>query len=151
MVATDDKSCFVDTNVLLAGTDESRSHRGAALAFLESGLAGEQCLFASGQIFREYLVVGTRPVEANGLGLIPAAALANIREFQSCIQLLDENTDVAERLLGLVSTHQLKGKRIHDANIVATMRAHGLARIQTNNPEDFAPFEGIEVESFPGR
>ncbi len=150
MVTTDDKCCFVDTNVLLAGTDESRSHHAAALAFLETGVAGEQRLFASGQIFREYLVVGTRPVEANGLGLTPAAALANIREFQSCVQPLDENKDVAERLLGLVSTHQLKGKRIHDANIVATMRAHGLARVRTNNPEDFAPFEGIEVESFSG-
>lgn len=147
---TDDKCCFVDTNVLLAATDESRSHYTAALAFLEAGVAGEQRLFASGQIFREYLVVATRPVEANGLGLTPSAALANIREFKGCVQRLDENMDVAERLLSLVSAHRLKGKRIHDANIVATMRVHGLARIRTNNPDDFAPFEGIEVETFAG-
>lgn len=150
MATTDDKCCFVDTNVLLAGTDESRSYHAGALAFLESGVAGEQRLFASGQIFREYLVVATRPVEANGLGLTSAAALANIREFQSCVQRLDENTDVAERLLRLAGTHCLTGKRIHDANIVATMEAHGLARIRTNNPDDFAPFEGIGVETFSG-
>jgi predicted nucleic acid-binding protein len=144
---TDDKRCFIDTNVLLASTDTSRSDHSEALAFLQAGMVGEQRLFASGQILREYLVVSTRPTQANGLGLTSSEALENIREFQSCVQLLDENADVAEQLLALVHTHGLKGKRIHDANIAATMRAHGLARIRTANTGDFAPFEGIETET----
>ncbi len=148
---TDDRRCFIDTNVLLTSTDTSRLQHSAALAFLEAGMAGEHRLFASGQIFREYLVVATRPTEANGLGLTSTEALENIREFQACVQLLDENADVAEQLLALVNAHGLKGKRIHDANIVATMRAHGLTRIRTSNNGDFAPFEGIKVESFPER
>lgn len=146
----DDKRCFVDTNVLLIGTDESRAYHAEALAFLEAGLSGTQRLFASGQVYREYLVVATRPVEANGLGLTSAKALANIREFQSCVQRLDENNDVTEQLFGLVKVHHLNGKHIHDANIVATMKAHGLVRIRTNNPDDFSSFEGIEVETFAG-
>lgn len=144
---TDDKRCCIDTNVLLASTDTSRSQHAVALAFLQEGLTGQQRIFASGQIFREYLVVATRPIEANGLGLTSSAALENIREFQSCIQLLDENTDATEQLLSLVKTHGLKGKRIHDANIAATMRAHGLTRIRTSNPHDFEPFKGIEIET----
>ncbi len=31
------------------------------------------------------------------------------------------------------------------------MKAHGLERIRTNNPNDFSPFEGIEVETFADR
>jgi len=146
---TDDRRCFVDTNVLLASTDTGRLHHRAAVAFLEEGLSGRQRIFGSGQVFREYLVVATRPVEVNGLGLTTAAALANLSEFQRCVQILDENPDVAALLSALVKAHRLKGKRIHDANIVATMRAHGLIRIRTDNPADFKAFKDIEVETFP--
>lgn len=145
---TDDRRCFVDTNILLASTDESRRHHSAARTFLDAGIVGEQRLFGSGQIFREYLVVATRPVDANGLGLTAGEALENIREFWSCIQLLEENADVSEQLLALVQEYDLKGKRIHDANIVATMRAHGLSRIKTINTGDFFGFKGLQVEAF---
>lgn len=46
-----------------------------------------------------------------------------------------------------LDTNQSSGKRIHDANLVATMRAHGLVRLRTNNAGDFAPFKGIKVET----
>lgn len=144
----DDKCCFIDTNVLLMATDASRSDHATALSFLEAGLDGRQRLFASGQILREYLVVATRPTEVNGLGLNPSEALENIQAFQHCVQRLDENADVAMQLFTLIQTYQLKGKRIHDANVVATMRAHGLVRIRTSNPTDFAPFKDIRVETF---
>lgn len=142
----DDSRCFVDTNVLLAGTDTSRLHHDAAISFLEQGLSGQQRLFGSGQVFREYLVVATRPTKENGLGLSTTAALENLREFNRCIQILDENADVAARLSALVKNHKLKGKRIHDANIVATMQAHGLTRIRTDNPGDFKVFTDIAME-----
>lgn len=147
MVMTEDRCCFVDTNVLLASTDVSRLRHSEALAFLESGMDGTQRLFASGQVYREYLVVATRPVEVNGLGLATGSALANLSEFRRCIQMLDENADVADRLSSMVKSYRLKGKRIHDANLVATMRAHGLVRLRTDNPDDFSVFEEIEVES----
>lgn len=144
----DGKCCFIDTNVLLTATDASRSDHAAALSFLEASLEGRQRLFASGQILREYLVVATRPTEVNGLGLNPSEALENVQEFQNCVQRLDENADVTMQLFTLIQTHQLKGKRIHDANVVATMRAHGLVRLRTSNAGDFAPFKGIKVETF---
>ena len=40
----------------------------------------------------------------------------------------------------------VRGKRIHDANLVATMLAHGIRVLVTLNPADFAPFaDKIEV------
>jgi hypothetical protein len=43
-----------------------------------------------------------------------------------------------------VPKNNLKGKRIHDANIVATMRENGLKRLKTYNQGDFSTFEDIQ-------
>ena len=37
------------------------------------------------------------------------------------------------------------GKRIHDANVAATMTAHGIRVLVTQNPGDFTTFLEIEV------
>lgn len=135
---------FVDTNVLLTATDESRpQHRDARRLLGESGLRGLH-LAASGQILREYLVVATRPLNVNGLGLHVRDATANISEFLRYIHLYDETVDVAHRLRQLALTYALHGKRLHDANIVATMSVHGIRALVTQNPGDFAPFDEID-------
>jgi len=141
---TDDKRYFIDTNVLLTASDRDRPNHAEAVQFLESSLSGERRLFANGQVFREYLVVATRPLENNGFGLTPSDALTNLEAFGKCIQLLDESQTVAQQLQQLVKQHSLKGKRIHDANLVATMRENGLTQLKTYNYGDFSSFEGVE-------
>jgi predicted nucleic acid-binding protein len=145
MLKTDAEPVFVDTNVLLAATDRSRARHAESLACLEAAEKGHARVFTSGQVLREYLVVATRPVAANGLGLRPDQACANLKALQQIVRLLDESTTVATRLLALVEAHRLHGKRIHDASIVATMQAHGLSRLKTWNPEDFAVFSAIHL------
>ena len=136
---------FVDTNVLLTATDESRpQHRDAGRLLSESGHRGLH-LAASGQILREYLVVATRPLETNGLGLQVHDATANVTEFLRCIHLYDETEEVARRLHRISLTYGLHGKRLHDANIVATMSIHGIRTLVTQNPDDFAPFDEIDL------
>ena len=136
---------LLDTNVLLTATDESRPHhRNAGRLLGESGIRGLH-LAASGQILREYLVVATRPLDANGLGLPVRDATANVSELLRCIQLYDETEEVAGRLRRLGLTYGLHGKRLHDANIVATMSTHGIRALVTQNPDDFAPFDEIDV------
>ena len=46
-------------------------------------------------------------------------------------------------------THNLRGKRIHDANIVATMAVHGIHILLTQNGADFAPFNDIAIVAIP--
>jgi predicted nucleic acid-binding protein len=67
-------------------------------------------------------------------------AIANLRHFRKCLGLLAEDGETASCLADLVDQHALRGKRIHDANIVATMRRNGLRRLKTFTPEDFRPF-----------
>ena len=136
---------FVDTNVLLSATDESRTHHRAACRLIgESGARGLH-LAASGQILREYLVVATRPVEVNGLGLAVADATANLHQFLRHLHSYDETETVAKRLRDLGLGRGLRGKRFHDANIVATMATHGIRTLVTENEDDFAAFDEIET------
>ena len=145
MAPTAGEILFIDTNVLLTATDELRSqHREAQRLITESGPHGLH-LAASGQILREYLVVATRPREVNGLGLNVRDAVANVNEFLRHLHLYEENEEVSRRLRELALVHGLHGRRLHDANIVATMSAHGIRAVVTQNDADFAPFEGIET------
>ncbi len=145
MAPTAGEVLFVDTNVLLTATDELRpQHREAQRLLSESGARGVH-LGASGQILREYLVVATRPREANGLGLSTEDGVANVHAFLRHLHLYEENEEVSRRLRRFAVDYGLRGRRLHDANIAATMSAHGIRFVVTQNGADFAPFDGIEV------
>ena len=136
---------FVDTNILLTATDESRpNHEAARQLIAESGSRGLH-LGTSGQVLREYLVVATRPVDANGLGLDTHDATDSVKAFLRYISLYEETRAVANNLRQLGLTHQLRGNRFHDANIVATMSAHGIRSLVTEDVSDFARFDDVDV------
>ncbi len=90
-------------------------------------------------------MVATRPKAANGLGLSTDAALANIHEFSYQMVLLEETEQVQRRLSSLVKTYQLRGKPIHDANIVATMLTHGISFCISDDQDDYEVFSEITV------
>ena len=137
---------FADTNVFLTATDRSRRHHAEAMELLQAAGKGKVILAVSGQIIREYLVVATRPVEVNGLGLATEDALKNIDVFtRPPFLFCEESERVARRLRDLVQAHGLTGKCVHDGNIVATMLAEGIDGLITENAEDFAYFEEIEA------
>ena len=59
-----------------------------ALAALNDWPAAGTVLYASGQVLREYMVVATRGLEQNGLGLNREDALADVAEFRSRLRVL---------------------------------------------------------------
>jgi len=136
---------FLDTNALLEATDVSRSNHGEALGLFDAAIEAGAHLALSGQILREYLVVATRPVEANGLGLAAALALENAERIAERSVFLEETRSVSEALRRLVAALAIGGKRIHDANVVATMQRSRLQRLVTLNRDDFADFQGLVV------
>jgi predicted nucleic acid-binding protein len=132
---------MLDTNVLLAATDEGRAEHHDALTIINDWAAGHTDVCTSGQILREYLSVATRPAEKNGLGLNLPDALGNVRAIRERTTLLTEDSKVADRLLGLMADVQCLGKQVHDANLVATMLVHGIGTVVTMNLGDFTRFE----------
>jgi predicted nucleic acid-binding protein len=142
----DDKAVLIDTNVLLSATAPLRRLHGAALTVFNDWPNQGRILATSTQVFREYLVVSTRPIEVNGLGLASADALANIAAFRTRVRLLADSELVWNRLRALIETYGCLGKQIHDANLVATALTSGVARLVTANTGDFVRFSSeIEV------
>jgi predicted nucleic acid-binding protein len=135
-----DDAVLVDTNVLLTATTPARALHREALTVLNEWPDRGVPLWVSGQILREYLVVATRPLDVNGLGLEVEAALANVAQFRGRVRLVDERVVVFEHLNRLVREIGCRGKQIHDANLVATALAHGAKRILTINVHDFRRF-----------
>ena len=97
---------FVDTNVLLTATDKSRLLHLEATQLLDGSINQGLRLAASGQVVREYLVVATRPLEVNGLGLSVPDAAGNVSEFLRCLELYDETEEVSMCLRQLAITHR---------------------------------------------
>ena len=128
----------LDTNVLLAATDETRQEHEQAIAAINVWPASGLVLYTSGQILREYLAVATRPVGHNGLGMTRPDAIANVRALRARLNLLAEDIKVSERLLELLEAVECVGKQVHDANVVATMLVHGVDTVVTSNVDDFA-------------
>jgi predicted nucleic acid-binding protein len=131
---------ILDTNVLLAATDEAREDHEDAIAAINLWPASGVVLYTSGQILREYLAVATRPVDRNGLGMGQPDAVANVRALRTRLNLLAEDVKVSERLLELLDTVECAGKQVHDANVVATMLVHGIDTVVTRNVDDFVRF-----------
>lgn len=100
-------------------------------------------LAVSGQVLREYLSVATRPTNSNGLGLEASYAVRNVERFSEFTIFLDEAESVAQQLREL----RVSGKRIHDANIAATMLARHIRFLITEDGAYFTQFGGIETLS----
>lgn len=130
----------LDTSVLLAATDEARAEHEYAAAALNVWPASGLVLYTSGQILREYLVVATRPIDHNGLGIARSDAIANVRALRGRLKPLAEDVKVSDLLLELLDGVGCAGKQVHDANVVATILVHGIDTVVTSNTDDFARF-----------
>ena len=47
---------------------------------------------------------------------------------------------MSKQLLDLIARYGVRGRLVHDANIVATMLTHGIPRLLTFNARDFRRF-----------
>lgn len=81
----------------------------------------------------------------NGLGWSVAQARAEVEAIRSRFLVLEEPPAVVDLWLDIVARHDLKGKRIHDAHLLATMKANGVTRLLTLNAADFPAESGISI------
>ena len=129
---------FVDTNVLVYATARSAPFREQARAAL-SQLAADEALSVSRQILREYMAVMTRQ-QIWGKALTPTEAAADAATFAARFTVLEDGPAVWDQLIELCRRYAFGGRQVHDANVVATMLAHGERRLLTFNEADFRRF-----------
>jgi predicted nucleic acid-binding protein len=67
----------------------------------------------------------------------------NTDGFMQRFVILGDGPPVWAELMALSRQCQFSGSQVRDANIVATMRAHGETRLLTFNEADFRRFAGI--------
>jgi predicted nucleic acid-binding protein len=139
------KPVFVDTSVIVAASVAEHPSHATARDTIDRLVRDRTPLCFSPQVCREILVVLTRqPVAGRTFTL--EEALAVLAGWRSATNLLIENVAVVDTLETLVERHAVRGKQVHDCNLVAVMLVHKVDRLLTRNPTDFKRFKEITVE-----
>jgi len=136
-------SVFLDTNILVYLANEDSPYHSKVLGRFKE-LLDDSELWVSRQVLREYAVVMTR-ADIIERPLSPREAALDMGKWESLFHVADETEEVTEILKGLVERYKLRGKIIHDANIVATMMANSIAKLFTLNVGDFKRFSELEI------
>lgn len=140
MATTAADPVFVDANILVYSTIPSSPFHAQATTALGDWRTMGAVLHTSRQVLREYTAVLT----GKFVPPIPMpTVVADVRHFLKVFNILEDGPAVTTELLTLVTTVAVGGKQVHDANIVATMRAHGVSRLLTHNVADFNRFASV--------
>ena len=139
---------FIDTDVLVKSRFLEAPDHGVARARLERALRESEPMRISRQVMREYLYVVTRP-QTWTVPIAREKALNDVSRLTDAFDVLEDGPAVTESLVALCREVAVGGRQIHDANIVATMLAHGERRLLTLNEADFRRY-GDRIELVGG-
>jgi predicted nucleic acid-binding protein len=135
---------LIDTNILLRALQPHSPHCASAERAVAALRIRNEALHVAAQNLVEFWAVATRPERDNGLGMSIQAATRELTALKRLFSLLPE-VPIFDEWERLVAAYKVAGKNTHDARLVASMRAHGIARILTFNVQDFARCEEIEA------
>lgn len=136
---------LADTNLWLRAADPDAKQHSVAVESLKTLVRQGHLVCTSPQVFIEYWAVVTRPREANGLGWSTLKAEQEIEQLRTSYPFLIERQEVFPHWLALARSHDIKGKRTHDARHAAFMAAHRLEYLLTFNSSDSASFPHVKV------
>jgi predicted nucleic acid-binding protein len=147
MTKMDADAIFVDTNILIySNLAHSLLHQAATNRLVTLDEEGTE-LWLSRQVLREYLAAMSRP--GNLTAAMPISDLVrDVRYFENRFRVAEDGAFVTAKLLDLLLQFPSGGRQVHDANIVATMLVHGVAKLLTHNTKDFARFASV-IEVLP--
>ena len=127
-----------DANVLVyASLPASPFHTAAVARLRDATAAGE--VWTTRQVLREFLATMTRPGVADPMP-DRADVFRAVADFERRFRVAEDGPAVTAELLSLMAAVPCGGKQVHDANIVATMLAHGVPKVLTHNLKDFNRF-----------
>ncbi len=134
---------LVDANVLLRLIQIGHPHQQVALDAISllHSRGGEEIVVCAQTLYEMYAVC-TRPVDAPnpGLGLAPAAAMAQVETAEHQFNLQPEPPTIVSRWKELVVKYGVTGKSTHDARLVALMAERGISRLPTFNHSHYARY-----------
>ena len=128
---------LADTNIQLRFVNAADPEHVLVREAVNHLLARGDTLYYTQQNRREFWNVCTRPIERNGLGYTIEEAKDRLKEVDAIFDRLADHPGSGPIWDDLVWEHRVMGTRVHDAQLVATMLAHGLTTILTLNDADF--------------
>jgi len=137
---------LADTNIVLRYIQASSPQHLEVEKAIDRMIASGDVLFVTPQILREFWAVATRPMDKNGFGFAPSQAFESLKLLRLEFSFLDDKEGIFDQWLDLVTTHEVKGVKVHDANHAATALHHGLTHVLTLNPSDFQRYSGSNLQ-----
>jgi predicted nucleic acid-binding protein len=138
-------ACLLDSNILLRISRSADPHykdiRSALVSYRRRAIR----LCYTSQTLGEFWNVSTRPKDQNGFGLSIAETDVTAQEIERDFELLPDSQLVHDRWRTLLVKHEIKGVRVHDARLAASMYVHGVAELLTINVRDFGRFDGLRI------
>jgi predicted nucleic acid-binding protein len=136
---------LLDTNILLRMSKSDDPHHAVIREALRTLVAQGARLCFTSQILGEFWNASTRPRDRNGFGLSTAETDRIARVIERGFELLPDSREVHDRWRQLLIAHDVKGVKVHDARLAASMYVHGVAHLLTLNVRDFQRFEGLHA------
>jgi len=138
-------ACLLDSNILLRISWRTDPHyndiRNALLSYRRRATR----LCYTSQALGEFWNVSTRPSDQNGFGLTIAETDLIAKEIEKDFEFLSDSQAVHDRWRALLVKYEIKGVRVHDARLAASMYVHEVTELLTINVRDFGRFEGLVV------
>lgn len=133
---------FLDTNVLVYANVATAPLHDDAVSAIQQLWDEGRAIWVSRQVLREYAAILTRPQLFSAPQSVKVVA-DRVRFFAEHFEVADSNADVTSTLLRLLEELDVKGKQVHDANVVATMLVQGVDYLLTHNTSDFARYSHL--------
>ena len=136
---------LVDSNILLRHIEPRHPMHPEAVNAVTALLNAGESVYVIPQNISEFWNVCTRPLNKNGLGFTPAQTDLELKRIESLLTVLLDNAGIYPQWRQIVVKHAVSGVQVHDARIVAAMRAHGITHLVTFNQADFKRYTDIMV------
>ena len=135
-----------DTGILLRLLDRADPHHAGIRQAMRILRARGDALVTSPQNIAEFWNVCTRPAAARGdFGLSVQETERRVRLLERLFRVLADSPATYPFWRQLVVQYSVQGVQVHDARLVAWLKAHGLTHLFTLNARDFARYSGITI------
>ena len=139
-------SYLFDTNIFLRLTNKADPAHTRAVDALRTLRRRREMLCFTPQVVAEFWSVCTRPPSARGdFGLVPSEAERRARVIERYFRLLPDSVATYQEWRQLLVRHAVAGVKVHDARLIASMKAYGITHLLTFNAEDFTRYADITV------
>lgn len=136
---------LLDTNIILRRTNPAAPEYTAVVASLQSLVVQGHTCCVCAQNLVELWAVMTRPLSSNGLALDPGEARRRIDTVLASLTFVHDPPVLFMSWLDLCTTHEVRGRQVFDARLVALMVGTGIDRFVTLTPVDFTRYPMIEL------